>query len=809
MSRLRIASTILAALCTFAISLRGAAQSTLTAPQLTDEHIQKAITAIVNELVSRKQPERFWDPEKVPVGESTRQKGGYTALSVLALLSAGQSYQDPRLRDAVDYLAGFTMEGTYAVTLRTGVWARLPARYSANLSRDAQWLFDGFSQQSSCWDYVQDPRTKYQDNSIRQFGALALWEAAKRGINVDRNLWQKLEDAYISMQQPDGGWNYRGDGPATGSMTAAGLATLFITQDFLHASESIKLGQAKTPAHQLAIERGLQWMDEHFSPTENPGKNTYFYYYLYGVERVGLASGYATFGNRDWFRLGAAELIDRLCKWDEATATFSIHRRTRGDGRAGTIKVDDLAFGLMFLSRGRVPVAINKLAFDGAWNNRPRDAANLTRWIADHTESQLSWQIVRLSGEPERWLDAPLLYIASNEPLPMLREAPSSADEFVNEAREFLRRRSAGEIPMDARPPARPEFAGSADLDKLKRYLDLGGMIFALNEGPSQSFATSIEKAGRLMFPQFEWHTVPEDHWAYTVLLPVKSRQPPLKVLSNGVRDLIVLSPAGDLPAVFQANETKNEAVFQTAANVYFYASEVNRPRPRLAHHRHESGTSPATQPLSGPTIVRAIHEGQWKPEPLALNVFADVMRFDRGMDITIVDHPLAMIAALDSPPALVIVSGIEAHTFTEAQTAAIKAYVESGGVILFETPGGRGEFAASAERMMQELFGQAPSPLGNSRIITGLGLPDAANLARVDYRPYSLQTFATRENSPRLRGIVINGEPLVLLSAEDISNALLDQPCWGVSGYSPQSARDLLANVVQHAIALRQTSTP
>ena len=107
---------------------------------------------------------------------------GYTALTVLALLTAGQTYQDPRLRDAVDFLADFGMEGTYAVSLRAGVWARLPRKYATNLSKDTQWLLDGFSDQAGGWDYVQDPRTGYRDNSIRQFGALALWEAAKRGL---------------------------------------------------------------------------------------------------------------------------------------------------------------------------------------------------------------------------------------------------------------------------------------------------------------------------------------------------------------------------------------------------------------------------------------------------------------------------------------------------------------------------------------------------------------------------------------------------------------------------------------------------
>jgi hypothetical protein len=66
------------------------------------------------------------------------------------------------------------------------------------------------------------------------------------------------------------------------------------------------------------------------------------------------------FGSHDWYREGAAELIRRLCKWDESSRSFSIYENTGGDGRRAKIKTDDLAFALLFLSRGRVPVAIQQ-----------------------------------------------------------------------------------------------------------------------------------------------------------------------------------------------------------------------------------------------------------------------------------------------------------------------------------------------------------------------------------------------------------------------------------------------------------------
>jgi hypothetical protein len=778
----------------------------LAAAQLTDEHVQKAVAALVEALYARKDGHRAWEPEKVPAGDSTRQGGGYTSLVMLAMLYAGQSYQEPRLRDAVEYLERFSMEGTYAVSMRNQVWARLPPKFADRMTNDTQWLLEGFSEQAAGWDYEQNPRARRQDNSIRQFGALALWEAAKRGLRIEPRYWQRLEDGYLNMQLADGGWNYTGEGPATGSMTAAGLATLFITQDLLHAQEALKVGVEKASRQRTAIENGLKWMDANFSPTENPGKNTWFYYYLYGVERVGLASGYKTFGGKDWYREGAAEIIRRLLKWDESSRSFTVHQNTWGSGRAAKIRTDDLAFGLMFLSRGRVPVAVNKLEFSGEWNNRPRDVANLAGFLRETSETDVNWQIVKMADGPESWLDAPMVYVASHESLPFvkaLRDGDFDIDGWVKQAKEFIRRRAAGEVAMDAAPPQRP---ASAELDALRRYLDLGGTLLAIAEGGGRPFARSVEEAGLLMYPQYEWRDLPETHWAYTLHTPLKSRRPPLRSLSNGVRDLIVLAPSGDLSAALQVNDIeKRQSDFNALANVYFYASELNQPRPRLEKHAEYAAAATAAG-AGSVVIVRALHEGNWKPEPQALNVFAAWLRDSRGINLSIADHPLTGIGELQPRPALVVVSGIERHQFSDAQQQAIRAYVDAGGVILFETPGGAkmSEFTASAEAMCAELFKRPVESPGQSRVLTGAGLPRAVDCTRVEYRPFALQVFGSRETTPRLQAMSVAAgrQPQIFFSREDISNGLLNQPVWGVIGYSAVSARHLLANILQHAMA-------
>ena len=48
--------------------------------------------------------------------------------------------------------------------------------------------------------------------------------------------------------------------------------------------------------------------------------------------------------------------------------------------------VVNTSFAILFLAQGRAPIVMNKLEYDiagkdGNWNQRPRDVANVTRWI--------------------------------------------------------------------------------------------------------------------------------------------------------------------------------------------------------------------------------------------------------------------------------------------------------------------------------------------------------------------------------------------------------------------------------------------
>lgn len=777
----------------------------VAAETLTDQEIQWAIEAIRDGLYARQNNAGTWeglsnDPAMAILNSHLT---GQTTIAVLALLASGQSYQEPRLQPAIDFLRAQKPDFTYVRSLRAHIWALLPERFGPLLADDREWLLRSYGFDSGSWAYTSIPMDSGYDNSLTQYGVLGLWEAAKRHHEVPQRLWKRVEDHYMRTQLVGGGWNYRPQfGEARGSMTAAGLTCLFITQDFLHADKFLKPGLRDTD-QQKAIARGLDWFDQNFAVDRHPGlapdaDQTYLFYYLYGMERVGLASGYKRFGRHDWFRAGAAEVINRLCDGviDAETGRLSgltPKARIRATGMVES-PVVQMSFGLMFLAHGRVPIVVSKLRDDSfAWNNRPRDVAHLSAWIGQETEQRLSWQILDALAPLEEWFDGPMVYLAGHE-------APAYVEEY--QAELDRRRRGAAPQPTAA--------------DRLKRYLDLGGLLVANADAGNPRFADAIRTLGRLMYPQYQWRSLPREHFAYTLSAPVE--QPgALEGLSNGVRELIILCPQRDIGAALQINDVnRRRDDFAMLSNVYYYASERGLTAPRLNRklpltaEQIESGVRPTGEGNLAPvTVARAVYEGNWNPEPAADEYLTLRLRLPRGLDVTVIDAPLDGLS--DSPAAtaaLLIVRGAAEHTFTDSQAASLRDYLERGGTVLFECVGGVGAFGRSAEEFVESIMpgGRFRRPVRHS-VITGAALDGGVDCSNVAYRLYSLERFGGREPRPRLRALHESGSEDDLrcfVSREDLSHALLGQPRWGVSGYTTESAVNLLGNLIEYGARRR-----
>src|SRR6187549_2457476 len=79
----------------------------------------------------------------------------------------------------------------------------------------------------------------------------------------------------------------------------------------------------------------------------------FVHYMLFGYERVGEASGLTRFGEHRWFDEGAQFLIE--------TQAYD------GSWHGMIDKTVATGYSLLFLSRGRSPVAIQKLQWEKRW----------------------------------------------------------------------------------------------------------------------------------------------------------------------------------------------------------------------------------------------------------------------------------------------------------------------------------------------------------------------------------------------------------------------------------------------------------
>ena len=121
------------------------------------------------------------------------------------------------------------------------------------------------------------------------------------------------------------------------------------------------------------LERGLDWLGKRFTVLENPGGGqTWHFYYLYGLERVGRFTARRFIGSSDWYREGARMFVSTQ---DGFSGAF----------RGGRIEdpVVATSFALLFLAKGRRPVIVAKSRHDpgNEWNRHGHDIAHLVEHV--------------------------------------------------------------------------------------------------------------------------------------------------------------------------------------------------------------------------------------------------------------------------------------------------------------------------------------------------------------------------------------------------------------------------------------------
>jgi hypothetical protein len=729
---------------------------------VTSEDVERAIRRGIRFLKDHQHPDGSW-PEVE--GQTVC---GTTALVTLALLTAGEPADSATIQRALEFLRQLgpgRINSTYGVALQTMVFAAAePERDMLRISANAEWLQSGQIRLgdripgAGSWTYVKE-RNRPGDNSNTQYALLGLNAASEAGVRVDPAIWALSRTYFEMTQNRDGGWSYVPRQQSTASMTCAGLSSLIIAGSRRYQGLEYLRGDAihdcGKGGFNVSLMRGIDWLASHFDVRQNfPGGQQWKYYYLYGLERAARLAAVRFFGQHDWYREGAEEILQH-------------QNKLTGFWRGGAQENELVAtsFALLFLAKGRAPVLINKLrhSHDPEWNNDPDDVRNMVRVTSSDWKHLLTWQVV----DPGR----------------------ATIQDMLQAPIAFFNGHSA------------PEFNALAK-QNLREFVEQGGFIFGEACCGRREFDEGFKRLMKQVFPEEEYQLRPlaSDHPVWRARHVLSPEIHELWGIEHGCRTVVIYSPQ-DLSCYWNQSETSaaNPAVIKAlrvGQNVIDYATGREMPADKLATHEVTDfkGDSPKRGALR---IAKLKHAGDWNIAPQAIPNLMDVLRRPPlKFDVVITQKELhPRDPSLVYYP-LIYIHGRGAWTVDKEDLDALRIHLEPGGGTVFaDAACGSPAFDTSFRRFVAELLPNNP--------LVPIPLDDELYSGRVGFKLNDVNYTGAAGGAvgpPQLEGIKINEHWAVIYSKFDIGCALERHTGIDCKGYTHESAVKIAANIVIYA---------
>jgi len=711
---------------------------------VTGQQVQAAIDKAVAYLRAQQGANGTWPDYGRP--------GGITCLATLAMLTAGVPETDPAVQKALARIVTFQNQFTYVVGLKAMVLAAAnPTTYRADLAACAKWLTDAQVKtggHEGMWRYTARERTG--DNSNTQYAVLGLDACARAGIPIDKQVWARIERHFRNSQNPDGGWGYTpGQRQSYGSMTTAGLASLYMAgvrlqTDFgRHVCGRYRQDKAITDA--------INWFARNFSVTTNPPRRggQWLYYYLYGLERVGMVSARKYLGAHNWYKEGVTSLV----------GTQAAGGSWGGRGRSAQF-VMKTAFATLFLAKGRSPVLVQKVRWRGDWDNDPYDIRNLVRFVGAQWKHALSWQVVTAKDPLAELLEAPILYFHGHT-------AP---------------------------------FFDETEKKRLREYVDQGGFILAEACCGRLAFDRGFRRLAREVFhePEFKLHRLPDDHPIYSAFYKWTGPKT-LWGIDIHCRTALVYMPQ-DLSCAWHQDRPQDLGAFKLGTNICAYATGMEPLKDKLDRVTVVKVTDVvAGSSRRGALVVGKVrHNGRWNMDALAVPKLLSAMSRQANLTTVTRHHPLALTDTdlYDFP--LLYMSGAYSFTMSDEEKTRLRQYLQRSGVLFANALCGKKAFDTSFRALMREVLPDHElKMLPPDHPVYSCG----HTIEKVRY------TRAVREahpdlEKPTLEGITIDNRTVVIYSKYDIGCALDSGAVLHGKGYLRTCAFRIATNVVLYAMS-------
>ena len=774
------------------------------------DRVNAGINKGVSFLRAAHRPDQQW--EGYFLSKVAQIDGGVTALAALALLQCGEKPDLPELRSALEYIRTRKRSSTYVVALSTMALAEArQARDLPVIQGNVDWLLKNAIRRSgkiSGWSYYENGGgpggDAGGDGSNTQYALLGLYAGKQAGAKIPDADWEAIYRLYLTSQEqlPDGTgrWAYslnrENFNPSHYNMTVAGVSGLVIaslgwgrSQQQLDPSTGVaaKCGFYEENA---ALKRGLNYVGKNFRfETRGPALGADFYG-IYGTERAGRLSGQRFLGTVDWYRKGCEYLTGSQRK-DGAWSNTGPDASDEGNST-----VIATSFSLLFLSKGRTPVLISKLAWGEAkfdaqgvfsereleggvipWNRKRNDARHLTEFASRELFKglPLGWQ----SYDPRRKdlaTDADILAeVGALVQSPIL---------FVN-------------------GHERPRLTGQQK-QLFKRYIEEGGFVIAEACCGSAAFTDGMRDLLSELFPENKLRVLPPQHpiWQSYFAVP-PSEFPKLEGLERGCRTVMVLSPeplAGYweeskyMPKGADDAKNRGEQAFRLGGNIIAYATGLEPPQQRGAVRNIADAKNDKAPPRGFLKPAQLKLSGEAAPAPAAMRNLMGHLRNKFALDVVLGQDDLAASSESLFKYRFLYLHGKRRFQFDDDELKGLRATLQAGGLLLADSACGKPEFDEAFRKEVARLFPAAklePIPLDDelfSADINGQGAA-IATVKRRDKPGGSGPDAGYADVPPALEGVKVDGRWAVIYSRYDLGCSLEGHRSTDCLGHTRESA--------------------
>lgn len=688
--------------------------------------------------------------------QAQRRRTGNHALATWAELVVGGHYLTPDIYRRLYWTLSRDTRSTFDRSMRLQMLANLPPQeFGAWVRRDAQAIYNSLSDKGNFpAEYTGGPSTGWGEHANGQYGVLGIWAAARAGVDIDIEAFGRIDKHWrVTQHKGSGGWalqalnvddksaNNRTQQASTPTspMTAAGVATLTLTERYLR--EAGKLDK-DAPIVSPELSKGVAWLDKNFNIDSDLGSEENsaldWYYYMWTMQRVSQATGYQSFNNINLLRDVTAEVLNRQQENGLWSGTSEL-----------TNTLVSTSFAMLFLADALQPTGVAKLRYDGPWNTRPHDIWNFADYVSDTLESPMTWQIVSPKDPLRDLMASPILYM--------------SADDTFK---------------LD-----------DASVKGLRSYLQAGGMLLLNPDQKDARARKAFADLAEQLFPDYPVQDMPREHPMFSLLYQINI---PTSYVTNGIRPLIIM-PGRDLSENLQANTTDDDS-FKYLLNAYLFSVGRMTNKNRLDNDFLVLDISSNSSIPSVP--VARIKLGVTDPEPMAMPQMSAfmVMTHKRALDVQNVSP-----SELSTSTRMAFLSVTPQTAITPEQGAALMKWVESGGTLLLDAAGGTAESTDALSKVIAAISGDLYSYVIPTfePVISGDGLGETAhNNSHVTFNRYTNFTRSVG-STPLLRGIDIDNRLGIIFSNEDLTASIAGIEHWGIQGYTVETARKLVANVI------------